>query len=203
MKTILIINSSLQPTGGNSGALTDAYAQAAATNPAVRVITRNLTQTGPGHLSAEEMVAWMTPAHERNTEQAELAAISDTLVEEVKQADEIVLGVPMYNFGVPSVLKAWIDRIARAGVTFKYTETGPVGLLADKTVTVLAARGGQYASTPMDTQTDYLTHFFAFIGLTDIRFIYAEGLAMGEENATAQMAAAKQKINELLPQAVD
>jgi len=87
----------------------------------------------------------------------------------------------MYNFGIPSTLKAWIDHVARAGRTFKYTEKGPIGLLKDRKVVVIAARGGQYLGTPIDTQTTYIKDFLNFIGLHDIEFIYAEGLAMGEE----------------------
>ena len=109
----------------------------------------------------------------------------------------LVIGMPMYNFGVPSTFKAWVDRLARAGVTFKYTENGPVGLLADKKVVVLAARGGQYVGTAKDTQTTYLKDFFAFVGLTDVEFVYAEGLAMGEESFNGAMDAATAQIRAL------
>jgi FMN-dependent NADH-azoreductase len=138
----------------------------------------------------------MTDPAERSEAQAALAKVSDTYVAQVQAADTIVLGVPMYNFGVPSALKAWIDRIARAGVTFKYTDTGPVGLLSDKKIIVAAARGGMYAGTPADTQTPYLTSFFNFLGLTDIEFVYAEGLAMGD--ADTPMNAAKEKLATLV-----
>jgi len=107
-------------------------------------------------------------------------AESDQLIDELRQADVVVIGLPMYNFGIPSTLKAWIDHIARVGQTFRYTEKGPVGLLQDKPVYLFAARGGLYHGTPRDTQSAYMTHFLNFIGLRNIEFVYAEGLAMGE-----------------------
>jgi len=108
-----------------------------------------------------------------------------------------VLGLPLYNFGVPSGLKAYIDHIARAGSTFKYTETGPVGLLTGKKAVIFAARGGKYVGTPADTQSEYIRGFLAFIGITDVEFVYAEGLAMGEEGKQVAIKAAHSKIDEL------
>ena len=108
-----------------------------------------------------------------------------------------MLGLPLYNFGIPSTLKAWIDHIARAGETFRYTEAGPVGLLTGKKVYVLAARGGRYAGTPLDSQTDYIRNFFGFLGMTDVEFVYAEGLAMGEEPKQTALAQAHQQLEKL------
>lgn len=203
MSNLLVINSSLNEASGNSSKLTQTYISTLQTSRSVAVTTRNLYASDLGHLDATEMEAWMTEPDARTEKQAELAAISDTLIQEVQDADEIVIGVPMYNFGIPSALKAWIDRIARAGITFRYTENGPQGLLENKQVTILAARGGQYAGTPMDTQTEYLKHFFAFIGITDIRFVYAEGLAMGDEQAGKAFETANEKIVELTSVNVD
>ncbi len=197
MRHVLAITSSLNKAQGNSNKLLASYLEGLQEKPDVSVITRDLAEDNLPHLTAEEMQSWMTPADERTEEQSALAALSDNLVEEVQSADEIVIGVPMYNFGIPSVLKAWIDRIARAGVTFRYTENGPVGLLENKTVTILAARGGQYSGTEFDTQSQYLKHFFAFVGITDVQFVYAEGLALGEESAKSAFEAANQKIIEL------
>lgn len=197
MRNILVIYSSLNQQTGNSSKLTREYLQNLQSKGEVNIVERNLVTDGLGHLSAEEMQAWMTPAAERTAEQAELAAISDNLVEEVKAANEIVLGVPMYNFGIPSVLKAWIDRIARAGITFRYTEKGPQGLLDNKKVTILAARGGVYKGTEFDTQSQYLTHFFGFVGITDVQFVYAEGLNMGPDSADNAFKQANEKIIEL------
>lgn len=119
------------------------------------------------------------------------------LVAELRAADVLVLGVPMYNFGIPSTLKAYFDRLARAGVTFKYTETGPVGLLTGKKAYVLAARGGMYQGTPKDSQTAYLKDFLSFIGIDDVTFVYAEGLNMGEAGRDAALVAAHQQIAQL------
>ena len=182
MKT-LVLNSSLNGEQGNSNKLTAQFASLLSSGD---VVYRDIGTNPIPHLSQEEMQAWMTAPDERTQEQSELAAISDTLIEEVKSADTLVIGMPMYNFGVPSNFKAWIDRIARAGVTFRYSENGPVGLLEGKKAYVLAARGGMYAGTPLDTQTQYLKDVLAFIGITDVEFIYAEGLAMGDaENVLA------------------
>lgn len=104
------------------------------------------------------------------------AELADTLIAELQAADILVLGVPMYNFGIPSVLKAWFDHVARAGTTFKYTETGPVGLLENKKVFVITTRGGKHRDAPTDTQTPYLQTMLGFLGLKDVQFIYAEGL---------------------------
>lgn len=130
----------------------------------------------------------MTSTDDRTQTQQELAAISDAYIAQVMMADTIVIGMPMYNFGVPSAFKAWIDRIARAGVTFKYTDQGPVGLLKDKKIIVVAARGGMYQGTPLDTQTKYLQDFFGFLGLQDVDFIYAEGLAMPDKEQSIASA---------------
>lgn len=178
MHNILLINSSLNGEQGNSNQLANEFVEALTAQISVNIVERDLNKHEISHLSQQEMSAWMTAPNVRNEEQHELANISDQLVEEVKANDTIVVGMPMYNFGIPSLFKAWIDRVARAGITFKYTEQGPVGLLTDKKVIIVAARGGMYVGTPKDTQTQYLKDFFAFIGITDIEFIYAEGLNM-------------------------
>jgi FMN-dependent NADH-azoreductase len=117
-------------------------------------------------------------------------ALDDVLIAELQAADVIVLGVPMYNFGIPAQLKNWIDAIARAGVTFRYTEQGPQGLVQGKRVYVALARGGLYRDTPADTQVPYLKTLFAFLGMEDLRFIYAEGLNMGPDAASRGFAQA-------------
>ena len=110
----------------------------------------------------------------------------------------LVLGVPMYNFGVPVQLKAWIDAIARAGVTFRYTANGPEGLLKGKKVYLALARGGIYRDTPSDAQAPYLKNVLGFLGMTDVELIYAEGLGMGEEAVSKAFAAAAAEIGELV-----
>jgi FMN-dependent NADH-azoreductase len=123
---------------------------------------------------------------------------SDALIAELKAADTIVLGLPMYNFGLPSQLKAYFDHVARAGVTFKYTEKGAVGLLGGKKAYVFAARGGLYAGTLADTQTAYVRDFLAFLGITDVKFVYAEGLAIGEASKSRSLAAARDALRALV-----
>jgi FMN-dependent NADH-azoreductase len=113
----------------------------------------------------------------------------------VQAADVLVLGVPMYNFGVPAALKNWIDAIARAGVTFKYTDKGPIGLLQGKKVYVALARGGLYRDTPADSQVPYLKSVLGFLGMTDVQFFYAEGLAMGPEAEKKALASATAQID--------
>jgi FMN-dependent NADH-azoreductase len=130
----------------------------------------------------------MTTEAERSPEQQDLTALSDTLIAEVQNADTIVIGMPMYNFGTPSHFKAWVDHIARAGVTFRYTENGPEGLLIGKRVVVLVASGGIYKGTDNDSLTPYLTTFFNFLGIQQVNFIYAEGLAMGDAETPITLA---------------
>ncbi len=197
MKNILVINSSISGSNGNSNKLVQ-FLLAQLSGAQVTEIDLN-AQPLP-HLEMSEIGAWMTPAAERSSEQQALAARSDELIAKVEAADAIVFGVPMYNFALPSQLKALLDRLARAGVTFKYTETGPVGLLKDKPVIFALARGGIYANTPADSQVPFLKTFFNFIGLTQLHFVYAEGLNMGPEAAEKGLAAAQQQLSELAKQ---
>ncbi|MGL6251702.1 MAG: FMN-dependent NADH-azoreductase, partial [Billgrantia desiderata] len=122
----------------------------------------------------------------------------DDLIDELQAHDVLVLAVPMYNFGIPSQLKAWFDRVMRAGTTFRYTEQGPVGLVKGKRAVILAARGGQYAGTENDTQTPHLKAMLGMIGITDVSTIYAEGLAMGDGLRNAALKEARQAIDSLV-----
>ncbi|MBC5785484.1 NAD(P)H-dependent oxidoreductase [Ramlibacter sp. USB13] len=125
-------------------------------------------------------------------------ALTERLLNQFLAADVVVVGAPMYNFSIPSQLKAWIDRIAQAGRTFKYTEQGPVGLAGGKTVIVASSRGGAYAGNPalafLDHQESYLKAIFGFFGITDVRFVRAEGVAMGEAAKAQALAAADAEI---------
>lgn len=198
MRTVLQINSSLFAEEGQSSRLASAMTQGwRLRHPGDRVVVRDLARDPVPHLTAGRFRAFNTPPERRTAEQAEIVAYSDTLIEELRQADVVVLGLPMYNFGMPSMLKAWIDHVARAGVSFRYTADGPQGLLGDKKVYVLAARGGRYAGTAMDTQSAYLRNFLNFIGLRDIEFIYAEGLALGDEQRTTALDAANATIDRI------
>ncbi|MCP1675264.1 FMN-dependent NADH-azoreductase [Natronocella acetinitrilica] len=198
MSTLLQINSSLFSDEGQSSRLSnDFVARWREQNPEGQVIVRDLAAEPIPHLTAERLQAGLTAPEERTAEQQALAAEGDELIEELKQADVIALGLPMYNFSVPSTLKAWFDHVARAGTTFRYTEQGPVGLLENKTLYVFAARGGKYLGTSMDTQTDLVKHFFGLLGVTDVKFIHAEGLAMGDEIQQQALQAARDRIDSL------
>ena len=192
---ILVIKSSVFGDNGNSSALVNTKVeQLKAANPGAIVVVRDLSAQPIPHLDGERVGAFFTPAEERTAEQQQVDDFSLTLIEELKAADHVVLGLPMYNFGIPSQLKSWIDHVARAGITFRYTENGPQGLLEDKPVTVLAARGGLYAGTDNDTVTPYIKLFFGFVGITSVELVYAEGLNMGDEAKENAMKEAKSVI---------
>jgi len=198
VKTLLQINSSLHSAAGQSSVLATQFAERwLNATPGGKVVVRDLAMNPPAHLTAERFQAFLTPPGERTEEQAVFAATSDELIDELRTADAVVIGLPMYNFGIPSTLKAWIDHVARAGATFKYTEKGPVGLLADRPVWLFAARGGQYRNTPRDTQSAYMTHFLNFIGIRNIEFVYAEGLALGDDSRRQSLDGARRSINRL------
>ena len=199
MTTLLQINASINTGKGQSSQLANQFVSAFhERRPDARIVVRDVAATDPvPHLDAERFGAFLTQSDQRSAAQHAVVAYSDTLISEVREADVIVLGLPMYNFGVPSQLKAYFDHIARAGVTFKYTEKGPVGLLTGKKVYVFAARGGLYAGTPLDTQTAYVRDFLRFLGLSDVEFVYAEGLAMGPQTKETNLAKAVAEIERL------
>lgn len=187
MTTLLHINSSVRSNGSVSRQLTAEFVQGwKARHPDAIVVERDLVTSPVPHLTEQTVNAFFTPAEQRNAEQAYSVKLSDKLVAEVMNAQTIVIGAPMYNFSVSSALKAWIDHVARAGVTFKYTEAGPVGLLGGKKVYIFTSRGGVYSHGPaksMDFHETYLRGVLGFIGLTDITFIHTEGLSMGADEA--------------------
>jgi FMN-dependent NADH-azoreductase len=198
MPTLLQINASIHADHGHSSQLATKFVQAFANrHPDARIVVRDLASATVPHLSAERFAAFLSKPGERSAAQSDVVAYSDTLIGELKQADVIVLGLPMYNFGVPSQLKAYFDHIARAGETFRYTATGPVGLLTGKKVYVFAARGGLYAGTALDTQTSYVRDFLRFVGIEDIEFVYAEGLAISAESKASGLASAAAQIERL------
>lgn len=196
---ILQINASARREGANSTKLADQITERLKSkHPGAALTLRDLAATPVTVLDEAALGALFTPAEQRSAEQADVVAEYDTLIAEIQAHDTIVLGVPMYNFGVPVQLKAWIDAIARAGVTFRYTENGPEGLLKGKTVYVALARGGQYRGTDNDSQVPYLKTVLGFVGLTDVRFIYAEGLNMGPEAVAKGFEQASADIAELV-----
>jgi len=199
MTTLLQINASINDDNGQSSQLANQFVAAFRTRiPNAKIVLRNVAAADPvPHLNAERFGAFITKAEERNAEQHAVVAYSDRLIDELQQADVIVLGLPMYNFGVPSQLKAYFDHVARAGVTFKYTDKGPVGQLTGKKVYVFAARGGQYVGTPLDTQTSYVRDFLRFLGMADVEFVYAEGLAISPQSKEEALAKAVAEIARL------
>lgn len=188
---ILQINASARRDGNSTKVANSVTERLKAANPGAAFTLRDLAMAPHPVLDEAALGALFTPADQRTPEQAARVALDDALIAEIQAHDTIVLGVPMYNFGVPVQLKAWIDAIARAGTTFRYTATGPEGLLKGKTVYVALARGGLYRDTPNDSQVPYLKAVLGFLGLTDVSFIYAEGLAMGPEAVTKGFAQAE------------
>jgi FMN-dependent NADH-azoreductase len=200
---ILQINSSARADGSHSTRLASSIVQrvqASQPKSAQTAMTvRDLGRTPHPELNETALQALFTPAEARSPEQAARVALDDALIKELQAADVVVLGVPMYNFGVPAALKNWIDAISRAKVTFQYTANGPEGLLKGKKVYVALTRGGQYRNTPADTQVPYLQTVLAFLGMTDVQFVYAEGLAMGPEAEQLALASAQSQIEEAVP----
>lgn len=198
MSTLLQINTSLFSNNGQSSRLADKFVAAwQAQNPDGRVVVRDLAADPVPHLDGERFLSFLAKPEERSAQQQAVVDFSDALIAQIRDADAVVIGLPMYNFGIPSTLKAYFDHIARAGVTFRYTENGPVGLLGGKKVYIFAARGGLYAGTAKDSQTTYVRDFLNFIGLSDVEFVYAEGLNMGEERKNAALDSAQQQLERL------
>ena len=188
MKTLLI-SSSLFGAAGQSTTLANELAARLGGEVVVRDVT-----TVP-HLDGKRFAAFNTPAAARTPAQQAAVEYSDELIAELKAADTIVIGVPMYNFGIPSTLKAYFDHVARAGLTFKYTEKGAVGLLTGKKAYLVLARGGFYGEA--HAHTSYVRDFLAFIGITDVETVYAEGLAISPASKDAGLAKARAQIERL------
>ncbi len=195
---ILQINASARSEGGNSTRLANAItAHLKSHHPEAEVEVRDLARNPLPFLDEAGVTALFTPADQRTPEQIARIALAEAMIARVQAADVLVLGVPMYNFGVSVQLKSFIDSIARAGITFRYTESGPEGLLKGKRVYVACARGGVYRDTPADSQTPYLRQVLGFLGMTDVEFIYAEGMNLGPESAEKSFAAAEAAIANL------
>lgn len=196
---ILQINSSARVAGSHSTNLSNQVSARLRDQHAdAKFILRDLAVSPQPSLDETALQALFTPAEQRTPEQAARVALDDALIAEVQVADILVIGAPMYNFGISSQLKNWIDAISRAQVTFRYTANGPEGLLKGKKVYVVLTRGGLYRNTPNDTQMPYLKNFFAFLGMNDVEFIYAEGLAMGSEGEQRAISDAQAQIEAAL-----
>ena len=195
---ILQINASARSEGGNSTRLANAItAHLKSHHPEAEVEVRDLARNPLPFLDEAGVTALFTPADQRTPEQIARIAQDEAMIARVQAANVLVLGVPMYNFGVSVQLKSFIDSIARAGITFRYTESGPEGLIKGKRVYVACARGGVYRDTPADSQTPYLRQVLGFLGMTDVEFIYAEGMNLGPESAEKSFAAAEAAIAKL------
>ncbi|MBB3232409.1 FMN-dependent NADH-azoreductase [Halomonas stenophila] len=196
MTRALVLTSSI--LAGNSQSLAEHFQAQAAGVEGLEVTTRDLVADDLPHLTQPELASWQLPAEECSAAQRELAARSDGLIEELLAHDVLVLAVPLYNLGIPSQMKAWFDRVMRAGKTFRYTENGPQGLVEGKRAVILAARGGQYAGSELDSQTPHLKHMLGLMGIREVDVVFAEGLAMGETQREAALAEARHAIGGLV-----
>jgi FMN-dependent NADH-azoreductase len=179
-RTILRLDASARTEGSVSRSLTD---DALALHPEATVIIRDLNEMP--HINETWVGATFTPESARTTEQSQALELSDRLLQDVQTADHIVISTAMYNFAIPSTLKAWLDHIARAGISFEYTKNGPKGLLNDTCVTVIIASGGVTLGTPADFMSDYIRFMFGFVGITDVTIIGAQAHTL--EDAKAQI----------------
>ncbi|NRF13604.1 FMN-dependent NADH-azoreductase [Vibrio coralliilyticus] len=162
------------------------------------IIERDLAATPLPVLDMNVATALRSDGNDLSDDLKAVLELSNQLIDELKAADTIVIGAPMYNFMVPTQLKNWFDLIARAGVTFSYTETGPVGLIENKKVIVVTTRGGLHKDSPRNSIESYLTTMLGFIGITDVEFVYAEALNMGEDAAAVAREDALKQLAELV-----
>jgi len=196
MRNILHITASIRADGESiSRGLGQRLVEGLAARTGAGVTTRDLAANDLPYVSAARFAANLTPAAERTPEQAQLAAIADELIAELQAADTIVIASPIYNFGPPATLKAWADLVARAGTTFRYTPTGPEGLLTGKKAYLAIASGGTPVGADFDFMSRWLTFFLGFLGITDFEIVAADGI-MGEDGE-AKIAAAQEAALQL------
>lgn len=190
MTSILRIDASIKGENSVSRRLTDrVMARLQAANPGASVITRDLSGGVP-QIDGNWIGAVFTPAEDRNAEQAQIAGYADTLLAEVRAADVLVIGLPVYNFGVPAQLKSWFDQLARKGETFTYTETGPLGLLTGKRAIVALSSDGTKIGSPVDFASGYVRHMLGFFGITEVEFVAADAILFDPENTVKNAEAA-------------
>ncbi|MDX1367384.1 FMN-dependent NADH-azoreductase [Pseudomonas sp.] len=196
---LLHLDSSILGDSSASRQLSSAVVAAwQAAEPSAQVTYRDLASDALSHFSALSLVAVGTPDELRNATQRYEAELSESTLEEFLDADAIVIGAPMYNFALPSQLKAWIDRVTVAGKTFSYGENGPQGLAGGKKVVIVSTSGGIHSGQPSAAaHEDYLKFVLGFVGISDIQVVRAEGLAYGEEQRAIAMQAAELQVGEL------
>jgi FMN-dependent NADH-azoreductase len=198
MNRILVLQTSARQTGSMSREYTQRLVGSLQTkHPAAEIVVRDLGAEPIPHLDETLLGGWMKPEDEKTDAERAAAARSQMLIDELFAADTLVIGSAMYNFGITSTLKSWLDHVLSAGRTFRYTENGPVGLAGGRKVYVVTARGGRYTDSPMDHQEPYLRSALGFIGLDDIEFIHVEGQAMGEQEAAKGREEAARAIDSL------
>ncbi|CAG20362.1 FMN-dependent NADH-azoreductase [Photobacterium profundum] len=195
MSNVLVLKSSILGDYSQSNGLID-HLVSSWGDSVSSVIERDLVAT-PIPVLDGEIAGGLRGGDTLTARQEEALALSDMLINELQNSDTIVIAAPMYNFSVPTQLKNWFDIIARAGVTFSYTENGPVGLITGKKVIVVTTRGGMHKDGPTDTMVPYLKTILGFIGLTDVEFVYGEALAMGEEMAAKGITNAKSALEKI------
>jgi FMN-dependent NADH-azoreductase len=198
MTHLLVIRSSANGERSITNQLVDSYlAAVTAHDPGAQVAQRDLDRDPVPHVTSETLAGIGRPAPETASSQSS-RELSDTLIAELVGADTLIIGLPMYNFGMPSTLKSWFDHVLRAGVTFQYTANGPEGLVTNTRAVILAARAGAYADAGPDFQLGHVRTLLNFMGITDIEVVLAEGLAFGEAAAGAAIAAAHEAIDKLV-----
>lgn len=197
MSKVLVLKSSILAGYSQSNQLADFYADEARAK-GDEVTVRDLAAQ-PIPLLDGELVGALRPSDAPlSPRQQDALALSDELIAELQAHDTVVIAAPMYNFNIPTQLKNYFDLIARAGVTFRYTEAGPEGLVKGKRAVILSSRGGIHKDTPTDLLTPYVKLFLGFIGITDVDFVFAEGIAYGPEVATKAASDAKDAIKQIV-----
>jgi FMN-dependent NADH-azoreductase len=196
MSTLLVITSSLGGATSQSSRLADRYVERLkASDPELTVVRRDLSRDPVAPLDGARLQAFGTAPGDRSPEQARMVAESDALIGELKAADVVLIASPMYNFGVPSQLKNWFDQVARAGITFRYTATGPEGLLGGRRAVLVTTRGGRHRGLPHDHVVPYVETMLRFIGIGAPEVVYAEGLAISADERARALEAAEARID--------
>lgn len=204
MKTLLLVHASPRGEASDSRGLAEQFANELAPLRNARIVRRDLSANPVPHLDATTIGAMFTPPEARSADQADRLALSDAIVTELSAADYLVISSPMYNYGTPSVLKAWIDHFVRAGVTFRYTANGPEGLLNDRPAWLVMTRGGLHSgpdAAHLNHQDAYLTTILSFIGIRSVTTVVAEGLAYGPEAASSALTSAAERLSALAREA--